>query len=73
MDHLTCWWFKRHRDQFNDLLRDAIVGQQLPQCVSIQAIEGLFKVHKDGIQGGVPFKALFNDIAEFCDLDITMS
>ena len=47
VENLACRWFKSYPDQLDDLPRDAIVGQQLPQCVSIHAIEGLFKAHKD--------------------------
>ena len=45
-------------DESDDLLRDSVVPQQLPQRLSVHTVEGLPIVYEVGVERGVPHQRL---------------
>ena len=44
----------------DDLLRDSVVPQQLPQRLSVHTVEGLLIVYEVDVEGGVPLQRLLH-------------
>ena len=47
-------------DEGDDLLRDSVVPQQLPQRLSVHTVEGLPIVYEVDVEGGVPLQRLLH-------------
>ena len=60
MGDLAAQVFVRVPDEGDDLVRDSVVPQQLPQYLSIHAVKGLFEVNEIDVKGGVPLNQLLH-------------
>ncbi|KAH3861150.1 hypothetical protein DPMN_024078 [Dreissena polymorpha] len=51
-------------DDVDKFLRYAIMSQNLPEGVSVQAVEGFLKVHKNHVEGSISFMGLLKDLPQ---------
>lgn len=68
MDHLTDGIFIHLFYDDDKLWRKAIVMQQSPDDLSIDAVKCLLEFNKDSVQGGLPLPRQFDDNAHGCDM-----